>query len=130
MGKLEDTLSKLREIEGFMAVGVFTPNGEMAAQVNTANLKLAEVGSLANDVLLKAQKATDVMNVGRGQVVHIDAPKAHIIARCLNEADDFSQSQAGKAHVHLIMLMAKDANLAMGKIKLESIIHEVAESFR
>lgn len=130
MGKLEDTLGKLRDIEGFMAVGVFTPNGEMAAQVNTANLKLAEVGSLANDVLLKAQKATDVMNVGRGQVVHVEAPKAHIIARCLNESDDFSQSQAGKAHIHLIMLLAKDANLAMGKIKLESIIHEVAESFR
>jgi hypothetical protein len=130
MGKLEDTLGKLRDIEGFMAVGVFTPNGEMAAQVNTANLKLAEVGSLANDVLLKAQKATDVMNVGRGQVVHVEAPKAHVIARCLNEADDFSQSQAGKAHIHLIMLLAKDANLAMGKIKLESIIHEVAESFR
>ena len=130
IGKLEATLGKLRDIEGFMAAGVFTPNGEMAGQVNIANLKLAEVGSLANDVLLKAQKATDVMNVGRAQVVHIEAPKVHIIARCLNEADDFSQSQAGKAHIHLIMLLAKDANLAMGKIKLESLIHEVAESFR
>lgn len=130
MGKLDDTLNKLRDVEGFMAVGVFTPNGEMAAQVNIANLKLAEIGSLANDVLLKAQKATDVMNVGRGQVVHIEAPKAHVIARCYNEADDFSQSQAGKAHIHIIMLLAKDANLAMGKIKLESLVTEVAESFR
>ncbi len=130
MSKLEDILNKLRDIEGFMAVGVFTPNGEMAAQVTTSNLKLAEIGSLANDVLLKAQKATDVMNVGRGQVVHIEAPKAHVIARCLNESDDFSESQAGKAHIHLVMLLAKDANLAMGKIKLESIIHQVAESFR
>ncbi|MBU1565246.1 MAG: response regulator [Proteobacteria bacterium] len=130
MSNLEETLNKMRDIEGFMAVGVFTPNGEMAAQVTTSNLKLAEIGSLANDVLLKAQKATDVMNVGRGQVVHIEAPKAHVIARCLNEADDFSQSQAGKAHIHLVLLLAKDANLAMGKIKLESIIHQVAESFR
>ena len=130
MSKIEDILNKLRDIEGFMAVGVFTPNGEMAAQVNIANLKLAEIGSLANDVLLKAQKATDVMNVGRGQIVHIEAPKAHVIARCLNEADDFSETQAGKAHIHLIMLLSKDANLAMGKIKLESVIHQVAESFR
>jgi predicted regulator of Ras-like GTPase activity (Roadblock/LC7/MglB family) len=130
MSNLEETLNKLRDVEGFMAIGVFTPNGEMAAQVTTANLKLAEIGSLANDVLLKAQKATDVMNVGRGQVVHIEAPKAHVIARCLNEADDFSQTQAGKAHIHLILLLSKDANLAMGKIKLESIIHQVAEAFR
>ena len=130
MSNLDEALNKMRDIEGFMAIGVFTPNGEMAAQVSVSNLKLAEIGSLANDVLLKAQKATDVMNVGRGQVVHIEAPKAHVIARCLNEADDFSQNQAGKAHIHLVLLMAKDANLAMGKIKLESIIHQVAESFR
>ena len=130
MGKLEDTLNKLRDIDGFMAAGVFTPNGELAAQVSTANLKLEEIGSLANDVLLKAQKATDIMNVGRGQIVHIEAPKAHVIARCLNEADNFSESQTGKAHIHMIMLLSKDANLAMGKLKLESIIHQVAESFR
>lgn len=130
MSNLDETLNKLRDIEGFMAVGVFTPNGEMAAQVTAANLKLAEIGSLANDVLLKAQKATDVMNVGRGQLVHIESPKAHIIARCLNEADDFSQTQAGKAHIHMIFLLSHDANLAMAKIKLESVIHQVAESFR
>lgn len=130
MSTLEESLNKLQDIDGFMAVGVFTPNGEMAAQVSTGNLKLAEIGSLANEVLLKAQKATDVMNVGRGQVVHIEAPKAHVIARCLNEADDFSQTQAGKAHIHLITLWSRDANLAMAKIKLDSVIHQVAESFR
>jgi hypothetical protein len=130
MGKAEEMLDKLKDIEGFMAVGIFTPNGELAAQVNVSNMKLAEICSLANDVLLKAQKATNVMNVGRGQVIHIEAPKAHIIARCLNEADDFSQTLAGKAHIHLVMLLSKDANLAMGKIKLESIIHQVAEHFR
>jgi len=130
MGKLEDTLSKLSEIEGFMAAGVFTPNGEMAAQVNSSNLKLAEVGSLANDVLLKAQKATDIMNVGRGQVVHVEAPSAHIIARCHNENEDFSQTQSGKAHIHMVLLLNKDGNLAMGKMRLESVMREVAESFR
>jgi CheY-like chemotaxis protein len=130
MSKIDDSLNKLRDIEGFMAVGVFTPNGELAASVTSTNIKLAEIGSLANDVLLKAQKATDLMNVGRGQLVHVEAPKAHIIARCLNEADNFSDTQAGKAHIHLVLMLTKDANLAMGKIKLESIIHEVAESFR
>lgn len=130
MGKLEDTLNRLVDIEGFMAAGVFTPNGEMAAQVNSSNMKLAEIGSLANDVLLKAQKATDIMNVGRGQVVHIEAPNAHIIARCHNENENFSQNAAGKAHIHMVMLLNKDGNLAMGKMKLESITDEVAGAFR
>lgn len=130
MGKLEDTLSRLSDIEGFMAAGVFTPNGEMASQINISNLKLAEIGSLANDVLLKAQKATDIMNVGRGTLVHVEAPKAHVIARCLNESNDFSQTQAGKAHIHMVMILGKDGNLAMAKMKLESIIQEAAEAFR
>lgn len=130
MGKLEDALGRLRDIEGFIGAGVYTPNGEMAANINTSNMKLAEIGSLANDVLLKAQKATDIMNVGRGQVVHIEAPNAHIIARCLNENQDYSQTQSGKAHVHMVMLLSKDANLAMGKIKLESVINDVVEVFR
>lgn len=130
MGQLEDSLSKLSDIDGFMAAGIFTPNGEMAAQVNNTNLKIAEIGSLANDVLLKAQKATDVMDIGRGQVVHIEAPKAHIIARCLNEAQEFAATSTGKAHLHMIMLLNKDGNLAMGKIKLESVIHEVSAAFR
>jgi CheY-like chemotaxis protein len=130
MGKVEESLSKLKEIDGFLAVGVFTPNGEMASEVNVSNMQLAEIGSMANDVLLKAQKATDVMNVGRGNVVHVEAPKAHVFARCLNENTDFSKTEAGKAHIHVVMLLAKDANLAMGKIKMESITQEVAAAFR
>lgn len=130
MGQLEDSLSKLKDIEGFMAVGIFTPNGEMAAQVNVSGIKIAEVGALANDVLLKAQKATDLMNVGRGQVVHVDAPKAHIIARCLNESEDYATSAAGKAHLHMVLILGKDGNLAMAKIKMEPVIHEVAAAFR
>ena len=130
MAQTDEILARLKDVEGFMAVGVFTPNGEMAAQVNNSGIKLAEVGSLANDVLLKAQKATGLMDVGRGQVVHIEAPKAHIFARCLNENADFSASEAGKAHVHVVLIMEKDGNLAMAKMKLGSVIQEVAVAFR
>lgn len=130
MAKVEESLGKLKDIDEFLAAGVFTPNGEMASEMNVSNMKLAEIGSMANDVLLKAQKATDVMNVGRGNVVHIEAPKAHVFARCLNENTDFSKTESGKAHIHVVMLLAKDANLAMGEIKLESITQEVAAAFR
>lgn len=130
MGQLEDTLGKLKDVEGFMAVGIFTPNGEMASQVNVSGIKIAEIGALANDVLLKAQKATDLMNVGRGHVAHVEAPKAHVIARCLNESDDYAASAAGKAHLHMVLILSKDGNLAMAKIKMESVIQEVAGAFR
>ena len=130
MSEVNNCLARLSDVDGFMAVGIFTPNGEMAAQLNNSGLKLDEIGSLANDVLLKAQKATDMMDVGRGQVVHIEAPKAQILARCLNENTDFSSTEEGKAHLHMVLVMAKDGNIAMAKMKMGSIIQECAAAFR
>lgn len=130
MAELEEILEKFRDIEGFMAVGVFSPQGEMVSQVNASGVKLEELGALANDVLLKAQKATEIMGVGRGQMVHIEAPKAQLIARCLNEATDFATTAEGRAHVHMVLALNQEGNLAMGKMKMTSIIQDVAQLFR
>jgi hypothetical protein len=131
MIEMNKVLEKIKGIGGFMAVGAFSPNGEIVAEVNTSGIKLGEMGAIANDVLLKAQKATEMMHVGRGQVVHVEAPKAHIICRCLNEATDFAATASGRAHVHMVLVLDKeDGNVALGKMKLESIIYKVAEYFR
>lgn len=76
---------------------------------------------------IKAQKATEIMNVGRGQLVHVEAPKAHVISRCLNEATDFAASSAGRAHVHLVLILDKDGNVAMGKMKMNPLNQEGAD---
>lgn len=130
MASIKDVLEKFKSIDGFMAAGAFTPNGEMAAEINVANVNIAELGALANDVLLKAQKATEIMGVGRGQLVHIEAPKAHIFARCLNEATDYAATAAGRAHVHMMMVIEKEGNVAMAKMRMEGVITEIAEHFR
>jgi predicted regulator of Ras-like GTPase activity (Roadblock/LC7/MglB family) len=131
MTEMNKVLEKIKGIGGFMAVGTFSPNGEMVAEVNTSGIKLGELGAIANDVLLKAQKATEMMHLGRGQVVHVEAPKAHIICRCLNEATDFAVTASGRAHLHMVLVLDKeDGNVALGKMKLESMIYKVAEYFR
>lgn len=130
MGQIDDILGKFRDIEGFQAVGVFSPEGEMVAVVNNSGLKIDEVGALANDVLLKAQKATEIMGVGRGETVHIDAPKGHVISRCLNESTDFSVSTQGRAHIHVVLIISKEGNLAMAKIRLSSTMNDLAPLFR
>jgi CheY-like chemotaxis protein/predicted regulator of Ras-like GTPase activity (Roadblock/LC7/MglB family) len=131
MSEMFEVLEKLKVVNGFMAAGAFSPNGEMVAEVNTSGINLGELGALANDVLLKAQKATEMMNVGRGQVVHVEAPKAHVICRCLNEATDFAATATGRAHVHMVLLLNKeDGNVALGKMKMETVIQEIAEFFR
>lgn len=130
MSDIKEVLEKFKVVDGFQAVGAFSPNGEMVAECNTSGINLGELGALANDVLLKAQKTTEVMNVGRGQLVHVEAPKAHVIARCLNEATDFASTATGRAHVHMVLILGTDGNVAMGKMKLTSIIQEIAEYFR
>lgn len=130
MADIKEVLEKFKVIDGFQAVGAFSPNGEMVAECNASGANLAELGALANDVLLKAQKTTEIMNVGRGQLVHVEAPKAHVICRCLNEATDFASTASGRAHVHLVLILGQDGNVAMGKMKVSSVIQEVAEFFR
>lgn len=130
MAEMTEVLEKFKSVEGFQAAGAFSPQGEMVAAANPSGIKLDELGALANDVLLKAQKATEIMNVGRGQTVHVEAPKAHVLARCLNEATDFAATAAGRAHVHMVVILEKEANVAMAKMKLDGIIQEIAEFFR
>lgn len=130
MANVNEILEKFKMVDGFQAVGAFSPNGEMVAECNVAGINLAELGALANDVLLKAQKTTEIMNVGRGQMVHVEAPKAHVICRCLNEATDFSATATGRAHVHMVLILNTEGNLAMGKMKITSAIQEMAEHFR
>lgn len=130
MANIQEVLEKFKVVDGFEAVGAFSANGEMVAECNVNGTNLAELGALANDVLLKAQKTTEIMKVGRGQLVHVEAPKAHVICRCLNEATDFAANASGRAHVHMVLILNKDGNVAMGKMKVSSVIQEVAEFFR
>ncbi len=130
MQQITDCLDKFKMIEGFQAVGVFTPNGEIVAESSSNGMNLSEIGALANDILLKSQKTTEIMDIGRGQQIHVETGKAHLIARSLNEATDFSVTSPGKAHIHMVLILNRDSNLAMGKMKLESVIQEVAQHFR
>lgn len=130
MSGMEDVLKKLQDISGFMAAGVFTPDGEMIASVANAGVSIAEIGALANDVLLKAQKATDIMNVGRGNFVSINAPRAILLVRCLNENTDFQVTEAGRAHIHCAVLLEADGNLGMAKMQLEKVMQNLAPHAR
>ncbi len=63
-------------------VGIFTPSGESLAMLAADKINIKGIGVLANNVLLNAQKASIDMGTGRGQLVHVEAERAHIIVRC------------------------------------------------
>ncbi len=127
---VKEILESLRSIDGFIGVAAFTASGELIAEVSAPGTRLGELGALANDVLLKSQKATELMGVGRGNEVQLSAPRANILARCLNENADFSKTEPGRAHVHLMLILTPEGNLGLGKLHLEKTIRRIAPLMR
>ncbi len=125
-----DKLKELQNIEGFAGAAVYTPTGESLVVLSGDNQRLKEVGILANNVLLNAQKASIEMGTGRGQQVHVEAEKAHIFARCLNEGTDPIKSQPGKAHIHMVLVLKSDSSIGLAKMRVNSVIEKLAEDFR
>jgi len=128
---VQEKLKEFNQVDGFAGVGVFTPAGESLALLTTeAKGNMKEVGVLANNLLMTAQKATMEMGIGLGQLVHIESEHAHIFARCFNEGTDPLKSQPGKAHVHLVLILTSDSGIGMAKLKIEKMTKLIAEDFR
>lgn len=128
---VQEKLKELTTIDGYTGAGVYTPQGEVLAThggTEIANFK--EIGVLANNVLMNAQKASLDMGTGRGQQVHVEAENAQIIVRCLNEGTDPLRSQPGKAHIHMVVVLKNDASIGMAKLRTNSVIQKLAEDFR
>lgn len=129
---IKEKLQQFSSLEGFAGVGLFTPTGEALTMLaeQTSEVNLQKVGVLANNVLMNAQKASLEMGTGRGQLVHIVAEKAHILVRCLNEGNDPIKSEPGKAHIHLVLILKDDSSIGLAKMKVNSIIEDVAPQLR
>jgi len=126
----KEKLQELANLDGFAGAAVFTPLGEELVLLPGSTTNIKDVGVLANNVLMNAQKASLEMGAGRGQVVHVEGEKSHILVRCMNEGTDPLKSQPGRAHVHTVLILKPDASLGMAKMKLNQIVEKMAEDFR
>ena len=127
---VQDKLKELASIDGFGGAAVFTPTGESLASLAGDMRNLNQIGILANNVLLNAQKASLEMGTGRGQQVHIQAENAHMLVRCLNEGTDPLKSQPGKAHIHMVLVLKDDSSIGLAKMKANAVCEKLAEDFR
>lgn len=126
----KEKLQELTNLDGFQGVAVFTPTGEELVVIGGSVTNMKEVGVLANNVLMNAQKASLEMGAGRGQVVHVEGEKAQILVRCTNEGTDPLKSQPGRAHIHTVLVLKPDASLGMAKLKLGQVVEKMTEDFR
>ncbi len=125
-----EKLKELQGIDGFLGAALFTPTGERLVALEGDAQRLTEVGILANNVLLNSQKASLEMGAGRGQQVHVEGEKAHIIVRCLNEGTDPVKSQPGRAHIHLVLVLKNDGSIGLAKMRMNTAVQKLAEEFR
>ncbi len=125
-----EQLEKFKDVDGFQAVGVFSPQGELANQVNISGCDLEEIGAYLNEIFLKTQRTTEKIGMGKSQMIHIDAPHAQIIVHCMNEVTDAAKGAVGSAHIHIVLILDADSNLAIGKMKLKSVIQEIISCYR
>jgi len=127
---IKDHLQELTGVEGFKAAAVFTAQGEMLEAETVGKYDIKSVGMFANNALLNAQKATDQMGVGRGNLMQIRAPQANIMMRCLNEATDFAATKEGKAHFHTVVVMDPEGNMGMASMILDKVVGRIADELR
>jgi len=127
---IKDHLAEFEDIQGFQGAAAFTAQGEMLEGIAKGKLDIKTVGLYANNALLNAQKATDQMEVGRGNMVQIRAPKAVVLMRCLNEATDFAATKEGKAHIHAVVVMDPEGNTGMAAVLLDKAVGKIADEVR
>jgi CheY-like chemotaxis protein len=127
---IAEKLKELTVIDGFAGAGLYTPAGESLGVLSANSGFTKDIGVLANNVLQNAQRASLEMGTGRGQQVHVQAEKAHILVRCLNEGTDPLKSEPGKAHVHLVLALTSDDAIGLAKMKINSVIEKLASECR
>lgn len=129
---IKEKLQEFTSIDGFAGVALFTPHGEPITMIEAqgSDFNLQKIGVLANNTLINAQKASLDMGTGRGQLVHVVAESANIIIRCLNEGNHPLESEPGKAHIHLVLILRDDSSLGLAKLKVNMVIESLAPDLR
>ena len=124
---IDDILQRFREIEGFQAVGVYTPSGEMLSSLNLSEKYMLEkVGLLTNAVLLNTQKAATEMHVGKGKRTIITTNEATIITQSFSEGTHPLKTEEGNMHFNIIAIFKLDVQLAVTKMKMDKIMYDIA----
>lgn len=127
---VQKKLARLAEIDGFLGTALFSAEGRLLAKCEPFDLDLKLVASLANNLLVHAQKTSLDMGFGRCQFTYIHTEKALILARCLNEGRNPLRAEPGKCHIHLILLFDNPDSLGIAKLEINKVIQSLAEDFR
>lgn len=121
-------MEEFAEIDGFSAALLVTPNGETIQVLESPNnvLDLHQAGVLSNDILVSAKKAVQNFSATKTKFVHVEADNYHILGMCFNECENALNTEPGKEHIHLFLILTNGNSVGMAKNVMQKVITALA----
>lgn len=114
-------LDYLKDVNGYLGAGVFTPQGEMLEGVaDISGIHFEEAGALIHDTLKDAKDMAKQVGFGKLEMIQLYTEMGIILAQCYNDE---------KVHFHTILVIKTDGNVAMAKIKLKKAVEALKQAF-
>jgi len=127
---VQKKLSRLAEIDGFLGTALFSAEGRLLAKCEPFDIDLKLIATLANHVLVNAQKTALDMGFGNCPLTCVHTENALILLRCLNEGRNPLQAEPGKSHIHLVLLVDNPDSFGIARLEINRVIESLAEDFR
>ena len=116
-----EKLKAFEDVKGYLGAGLFSPEGELIdGTSDISGLKMELIGTLLNDVLLEAQEMTEKAGFGASNFIQVNSDMGMLFAKCFNSN--------GK-HFHTVLFVKPEGNVAMAKMKLQSVVDSLVEEF-
>lgn len=112
---LENNLSRLQKVKGYMASAAMTFRGEiLAAHSAEGRVDLREVGSTFNDIFRSAHEASAKIGLNACLETVFNTPRGVIVMRC--------SGVEALLHFHILAIFSTEGNLALAKMELEKMV--------
>ncbi|MCP4150761.1 MAG: response regulator [bacterium] len=118
---INEKLSALKEVKGYLGAGVFTPQGEMLdGSADISGIQFEEAGSLIHDVLKDSGDMAREIGFGKLDMLQLYTQVGIVFAKCYFEGD---------IHFHTILVIKTDGNVAMARLKLNRVVQTLISEF-
>jgi CheY-like chemotaxis protein len=116
---VEEILKTLKEVNGYLGAGVFTPQGEiLAGSTEISGIHFEEAGSVIHDTLSNSKTMAKNVGFGNLDMIQLYSEMGIIFAKCYDD---------GKLHFHTILVIKTDGNVAIAKLKLNKTVEALKE---
>ena len=116
---IEEILRTLKDVNGYLGAGVFTPQGEiLEGTSDISGVHFEEAGSLIHDTLSNSKAVAKEVGFGNLNMIQLYTEMGIIFAKCYND---------GKLHFHTILVIKTDGNVAIARLKLNKTVDALKE---